>query len=173
MFKIEFARSPREPKLWSAYAQHAWINEPLRAYEIIDEGIKNSPTSQQLRFVKAGFLLEQGRFEDAASILKDSMRSDFQEQFQSDINGAAVIAYAAQAAEGLGNVDEARRHYQFAMRHPDCHRTMKKFINQRLLMLDVVAGNEPGADESEGEGGNTELLAALASHFSNGKSKDD
>lgn len=173
MFKIELARSPREPKLWSAYARHAWVNEPLRAYEIIDEGIKNSPTSQQLRFVKSEFLLEQGRFDEAASILRDSMRSDFQEQFQSDINGAAVIAHAAQAAEGLGNLEEARRHYQFAMIHPECHRTMKKFINARLLMLDVVAGNEPGAHEGEGVGGNAELLAALASHLSNGKSKDE
>jgi predicted Zn-dependent protease len=141
---------PREPKVWSELAQIYREYDSAAAYSTIDRGLDACPTSQELKFVKAQYLLEDGRPNEARPVLEDAIASDFQDQFQSNVNGAAVLCYYAQCLEALGERDAARRVFEFVKAQPGCHPVMMRFVEDRMNMLNLLDGRSAEPQSSSG-----------------------
>lgn len=157
---------PREPKVWSELVQVYREFDSEKAYETIERALLECPTSQELKFLKAQYLLEDGDSAGAKPVLENAIASDFQDQFQSNVNGAAVLCYYGQCLEALGERNEARRVFGLVKSQPGCHPVMAKFIDERTLMLDVLDGKEP--DESASPGIPMQLLELLRARSSQG-----
>ena len=140
MFDAEVAAHPREAKLWSMYARQERPVDTARAYELLDSGLTHCPWNQELRFVQAEFLMEDGRFEEAKSALAKAIQSDFQDQFQPGVNALAVLSHYAQAHEGTGDLAEAERLYQVVLSHPEAKGHLGRFAGLRLVMLAALQG---------------------------------
>jgi hypothetical protein len=139
---------PREPKVWAELAEIYRQSDPEIAYATIDRGLMTCPTSQELRVDKAKYLLEDGRAADARQLLEDAMASDFQDQFQTSVNGAAVLCYYAQCLEALSEREEARRVYEHVKVQRGCHPFMRRFVAERLNMLKLLDGENPSPPSS-------------------------
>ncbi|WP_374496333.1 hypothetical protein [Zoogloea sp.] len=139
---------PTEEKLWSEFSRTLRTFDQDRSYAVLDDGLSHCPTSQELRFVKAQFLLQDGRPEEAKPVLEQAIASDFQDQFQPSVNGAAVLAYYAQCLEALGQREDARRVYTAASSQLGSHPVMDRFIGARTNMLNVLDGLPPEASST-------------------------
>lgn len=134
---------PTEEKLWSEFSRTLRTFDQHRSYAVLDEGLSHCPTSQELRFVKAQFLMQDGRPQEAKPVLELAIASDFQDQFQSSVNGAAVLTHYAQCLEALGQREDARRVFVAASSQLGSHPVMDRFIGVRTNMLNVLDGLPP------------------------------
>jgi hypothetical protein len=150
LLESEVSVLPREPKIWSELAQIYREFDPERAYATIDRGLVACPTSQELKFVKAQYLLEDGRPTEARPVLEDAIASDFQDQFQPNVNGAAVLCYYAQCLEALSERESARRVYEYVKSQHGAHPVMLRFIDERMNMLNLLEGQPPEPPQSMG-----------------------
>lgn len=169
MFDAEVASHPKEAKLWSMYARQERPVDTARAYELLDAGLTHCPWNQELRFVQAEFLMEDGRFEEAKAALAKAIQSDFQDQFQPGVNALAVLSHYAQAHEGTGELAEAERIYQVVLSHPEARGHLRRFAELRLLMLAALQGKPV----PQSTGSSSDLLHAFLQHMQQNGSGDD
>lgn len=161
LLNSEIKAYPRQEKLWSALARLRREVEPQDAYVALEAGLQHNPTSQELKFVMAEYLIQDNRAKEAREVLESAIATDFQEQFQPNVNQAAVLNYYAQCLEALGERDMARQVYKVNLAMRGCHPAMIAFTQGRLRMLDVADRNFDSEDESDSSGVPEELLQFL------------
>jgi tetratricopeptide (TPR) repeat protein len=157
--RAELAAYPREEKLWSELARIVRQQDSHAAYLALDDADRRCPNNQELRFVRAQFLLADGRFTEARELLEQAIGCDIQDQFQNNVNQAAIVVYYGQCLEGLGQYESARSAYRASFKVPGFHRMMEKFVVTRLALLAIVTGDNGGAGEPPS--GVMDMLAQL------------
>lgn len=168
-FEAVTAKTPYEDKVWSAYARFLQrVGRFGDAENVLTEALAKNPFSQELHFVFGEYLMCCGRAEEAVQQLEQAIRVDFQDQFQADVNPAAVFAMMAQAYEATGNSERARQIYA---RLRNLQTTIGRYAAQRLSALALLSGEAPDPTSDPEQARN--LVAALVAQLKAGDDSDD
>ncbi len=172
---------PNRVKVWATRAQFAADRERhLEAAQIVEEGLRHNPFSQQLNFMRGEYLLVLGKPEEAREALEKAFGCDVQEQFQHDVAQAAVPGLLAQACEACGETEKAIRLYTYVCRSGDLssHHVVS-YAQSRLRALAALGSESAQAalrDTAGGLDGGQAAIRALweaMQQSSEGKDGDD
>jgi len=106
-------RLPHESKPWAKYARfEIGLGRLERAEDILRKGLEYNRFGQELNYVLGELLLQQGRADESLEFLETALRTDYQEQYQHDVDQYAVQATLAQAYEAVGQLDKAELLYR-------------------------------------------------------------
>ncbi len=153
--------APYEDKVWSAYGGFLRrIGRYDDAEKVLKDSISKNPYSQILHFVYGEFLLVSGRAEAAVRELELAIRVDFQDQFQPDVNQAAMFGMMGQAYEAAGNTERAKAIYAGL---GNSATTIGRYAMYRLSALSILSGE--GDASGQGEDDTLSRLAAIMGHL--------
>jgi len=114
-----------------------------RAEEILQEGLKHNPYSQELNYVLGEILLSQGKAAESIVLLECAVRIDYQDQYQHSVSQAAVLATLAQACEAVGDTERAKHFYEVVLKLRDVATpTIKEYAKNRLISIAALQGEK-------------------------------